>query len=134
MSTKWQINGATVTGVPDPDDCIWDDDEPAERTHSGAAQSMAFVGVTLDWAPLTRAEWDALNDALDALGGKISTSIRVIGRNYDDPDSWATIAVFDGRGMWPQRPKGRLVHHLITGPGRQGGPTLYIAHVAPARV
>lgn len=128
------VNGATLTGVPDPVEVIWSEDEPAERTHSGAAQSLAFVDVTYEFVPMSRAEFDALNDAVDALGGKITTSITAIGRNYDDPDTWATFAVFDARGMWPERPKGRLVHHLVTGPGRQGGPTWTVRHVAPARV
>lgn len=134
MTTKLLVNGAVIANVPDPADCIWSEDEPAERTHSGAAQSLAFVDVIYEWTPLTRAEWIALNSAVTALAGKIVTSITAIGRDYDNPDAWATFTVFDARGMWPERPKGRLVHHLVTGPGRQGGPTWTVRHVAPARV
>lgn len=134
MTVKLLINGLAIAGVDDPVEAYWSDDEPAERTHSGAAQSFAFVDITYEWVPVPRAMYVLLNAGITALGGKIDTSITGPGRDYDDPDVWVVFPVFDSRGMWPERPKGRLVHHLVTGPGRQGGPTWTVRHVAPARV
>jgi hypothetical protein len=126
------INGATIAGV-EVLACVWDEDPPSERTHSGAAQSMEFIGFTYELAPCTRAVWSTLNTAITALGGKI-TSLKAISQDYGDPDTYVTINQFDSRGMWPQRPKGFLRHHLIMGAGKDGGPTLRIDHVTPARV
>lgn len=133
MTVKLTINGAPIALLRDPFDCVWSDDTPAERTHSGAPQSQEFVGVTFDWPPLPVAEWEALNAAVDALGGQI-TSLTAIGRDYEDADTWQAFTATHPQGMWPERPKGRLDYHHIVGSGRLGGPTWHVAFVAPARV
>jgi hypothetical protein len=125
------IDGVTIAGVLIAA-CIWDKDPPAERTHSGAPQSQVYIGVTLELAVCERSVWGTLNTALDAKNGVIN-SIKLIDRNYGDPDTYVTFTA-GPLGMWPQRPDGYLRHHLIMGSGKDGGPTLRIDHVVPARV